>query len=404
MKNIFNQMMLDAEERNLLDRKGMSLLSNEEKKIYLKSIKDEIKYREMTKYIKSLLEKIVFDECEKRGLDYRPLNVHYITVYEYFVNRFKNKKFKLQNQELSNDQSPLKVLGFYNHYYKNLLVYIGHHVYNKIVDVIITAYHEEQHYDDDTKTYDENLYNSNYINLAFYMDGEIHQYDGNFYKKHHDQNSYEIKANLKSVLKTSKFIRNNVVYGVDKERDLEYLYMLKRIYSFDEEFYNYFETFDRYIKVYREHKDEMRLPKFLRNFLNDDGTFKDISIIINSDIFSSNDYQIEKMIAMVVMSETFQNEVIKIQDMVKPECTLLLEEKNKIFPILYKSNELKSNYEFSVYNNLVYRFGDRIDFKYPDNERLYLSLRKTRLKAFKKMFPDTEFEDAYSNGTSVKKF
>ena len=404
MKNIFNQMMLDAEERNLLDRKGMSLLSNEEKKIYLKSIKDEIKYREMTKYIKSLLEKIVFDECEKRGLDYRPLNVHYITVYEYFVNRFKNKKFKLQNQELSNDQSPLKVLGFYNHYYKNLLVYIGHHVYNKIVDVIITAYHEEQHYDDDTKTYDENLYNSNYINLAFYMDGEIHQYDGNFYKKHHDQNSYEIKANLKSVLKTSKFIRNNVVYGVDKERDLEYSYMLKRIYSFDEEFYNYFETFDRYIKVYREHKDEMRLPKFLRNFLNDDGTFKDISIIINSDIFSSNDYQIEKMIAMVVMSETFQNEVIKIQDMVKPECTLLLEEKNKIFPILYKSNELKSNYEFSVYNNLVYRFGDRIDFKYPDNERLYLSLRKTRLKAFKKMFPDTEFEDAYSNGTSVKKF
>ena len=114
MKNIFNQMMLDAEERNLLDRKGMSLLSNEEKKIYLKSIKDEIKYREMTKYIKSLLEKIVFDECEKRGLDYRPLNVHYITVYEYFVNRFKNKKFKLQNQELSNDQSPLKVLGFHN--------------------------------------------------------------------------------------------------------------------------------------------------------------------------------------------------------------------------------------------------------------------------------------------------
>ena len=358
----------------------------------------------MTKYIKSLLEKIVFDECEKRGLDYRPLNVHYITVYEYFVNRFKNKKFKLQNQELSNDQSPLKVLGFYNHYYKNLLVYIGHHVYNKIVDVIITAYHEEQHYDDDTKTYDENLYNSNYINLAFYMDGEIHQYDGNFYKKHHDQNSYEIKANLKSVLKTSKFIRNNVVYGVDKERDLEYLYMLKRIYSFDEEFYNYFETFDRYIKVYREHKDEMRLPKFLRNFLNDDGTFKDISIIINSDIFSSNDYQIEKMIAMVVMSETFQNEVIKIQDMVKPECTLLLEEKNKIFPILYKSNEIKSNYEFLVYNNLVYRFGDRIDFKYPDNESLYLSLRKTRLEAFKKMFPDTEFEDAYSNGTIVKKF
>ena len=236
------------------------------------------------------------------------------------------------------------------------------------------------------------------------MDGEIHQYDGNFYKKHHDQNSYEIKANLKSVLKTSKFIRNNVVYGVDKERDLEYLYMLKRIYSFDEEFYNYFETFDRYIKVYREHKDEMRLPKFLRNFLNDDGTFKDISIIINSDIFSSNDYQIEKMIAMVVMSETFQNEVIKIQDMVKPECTLLLEEKNKIFPILYKSNEIKSNYEFLVYNNLVYRFGDRIDFKYPDNESLYLSLRKTRLEAFKKMFPDTEFEDAYSNGTIVKKF
>ena len=39
MKNIFNQMMLDAEERNLLDRKGMSLLSNEEKKYILKVLK-----------------------------------------------------------------------------------------------------------------------------------------------------------------------------------------------------------------------------------------------------------------------------------------------------------------------------------------------------------------------------
>lgn len=316
-----------------------------------------------TKYIKELINKIVDDECVKRGLDREKLNLFSITTVEYYINKFKNRKFKLNGTVYSG--SPFNCGGFFSRKGNNLVVFINNGFkVKRMVDLIFVTYHELEHYAD--KITDNNL--SNTIVFGMYMDQWISHFDDEYYKLNYDQNMDEIMANKLGIMDTRNYIYNNQIDGIDKLRDIEYLDCKALLYQFDDDTYNYYQTFEKYLKLYREHKDEINLPKFFQKFLNEDGTFKTISEIVNNNLY------LEDPIYIVLASDTFRNEVdlssLSNNDLIAIQEADLRRQKCE--------DEIRFYYEKLLEYNPV--------FKNSDVKNIYESMKNQRISRYEEIY------------------
>lgn len=316
-----------------------------------------------TKYIKELINKIVDDECVKRGLDREKLNLFSITTVEYYINKFKNRKFKLNGTLYS--ENPFNCGGFFSHKNNDLVVFInsGYKV-RRMVCLICSIYHELEHYEQKIKNYSI----ANLRNFAIYMDPWVAHFDKESYEFNHDQFMHEIMANKLCIIDTRNYIYNNQIDGIDSESDVEYLDCLLELYQFDDDTYNYYQTFEKYLKLYREHKDEINLPKFFQKFLNEDGTFKTISEIVNNNLY------LEDPIYIVLASDTFRNEVdlssLSNNEMIAIQEADLRRQKCE--------DEIRFYYEKLLEYNPV--------FKNSDVKNIYESMKNQRISRYEEMY------------------
>ena len=367
-------------------------LNNEEKRVYFQSICDEFGYNKIKDYISNMLKKIVCDECLKNNLDYKPLNLYFITTYEYYKNKFKNKKFKLDNGHVYNYENPIDQSGFINYYYKDIVVFLGHNVLNRIITVIFTAFHEVQHFQDYYNLNIDDLNSLDMWKLAFCMD-QACTYDGSFYKSNHDQNMFEIRANLEGARKAKEFIKNNDIKGINYEKDIEYLDMLMDIYTYDMNTYNFYETFDRYIKVYRENKGKVGFTNFHSAFMNEDGIFNNLYALTRNFYIDKKEQGIRDCVSMILGSDAFFKEVISKENL-KDDLSISEQKLLELYNYAFKMRESCARHIIDYSQQF---FSKKKQFKYSDNERYFKWYREKRLKQFKEKYPNVEIVDPYKS-------
>ena len=337
-------------------------------KSFLNGIKDEIKYRETKEYIKKLIEKIIKDECLESEINYKDLNLYVISTFDYYKNVFKNRSFKLG--KISYKISPNNAWGFSDNTNNVILVFLCNGVINNIATAIEIAYHEITHYKDKLK-----LKVDNPLSLALYMDNQVAIYDKKYYKLNHNELMHEIHANVNGVDKAINFILKNRIH-VEKE-DLKYLIERSALFHYDEENYDFFETFDRFIKVYRKNYDRIELPEILQVFLNKNGSFKDYNDIINNPLIKKEDMRYCGI--MVMVSDTFNREV-KIDS-----------------KLLKKIDKWKSTNKRLIIEYNLECFSNNIELTDEDNSYDYMYHRDKRLERFKKKYPNIEIEYSYES-------
>ena len=367
------------------------MTSNENVKTFFSKLKNNIETKSFNYYIKQIVNTIARDECKKNNMEFKNLNMCVITTYEYYKNIFKNKKFKINEQNY--DVSPKNCGGFCDSYNNNIVIFSYGKLLKRFVKIIMATFHELQHFLDDSTFNIDDINTLDMWRLAFYMDMECSIYDGNFYKSNHDQNLFEIRANLEGVKKTKEFIKNNNIKGINYEKDMEYLDMLIDIYTYDMNTYNFYETFDRYIKVYRKNKDEMELKHFFSTFINNHGLFKDIYNLTSNIYVDKNDKRIYDCVSMIFGSDTFINEVISKENL-KGDLTISQKKLYDLSNYAFKIRESCLNYIID-YNR--YFFSENKQFKYLDNEMCFERYIEGRLKQFKEKYPNIEIVDPYES-------
>jgi len=333
---------------------------------FFKGIRDEIKYQENKQYLKKIIEKIIKDECLENRINYNDLNLYVISTFDYYKNILRNVKFKLG--KITYNISPNNAWGFSDNTNNIILVFLCNGVINNIATAIEIAYHEITHYKDKLK-----LKVDNPFDFALYMDNQVAIYDKKYYKLNHNRLIHEIHANLNGVEKAINFILKNKIQ-VEKE-NLKFLIERSVLFKYDEENYDFFETFDRFIKVYRKNYDKIKLPEILQVFLNKDGSFKDYNDIINNPLIKKEDMRYCGI--MVMVSDTFNREV-KIDS-----------------KLLKKIEKWKStNKRLIIEYNLKY-FTNNIELSFGENSDYYMFHKQERLERFKKKYEDVAIKDVY---------
>lgn len=366
------------------------------------------KYDITKEIVKVETDKIVNMLCKKNNIS--KINYYIVTVPEYNKEVIKNNKFVLENGKIiSEDCNPDYANGYFHGNY--FVIYIKNDNVNRLVKIIKTIFHELLHYIYDEKnnvTYNTQYYefSANWNNFGFFLDHEIHKYDGSFYKTNHDQNLFEIYSNYLGVKEAMEYIKNNEIKGIDLNRDLEYLKVLEVIYNFDWKSYKYSDSFDRYIKVYRNNKNKMTLPLIFKYFLDDDGSFKSIEDIASCDIFF-NSSQIQSVIDMIFASKTFEEEVMSYIERVGLDKSMsnVGYAARKIINIYNYSKTNVKKREISMLEYYIVQLNQKIKFKYSENKKMYLEFIKEMRNEFQRRYPQINIKDAYNdfiNGKEIK--
>ena len=307
-------------------------------------------------YIKKIIDRIVTDECMKNGIDKNKLHVYSISTVEYNINKFFNKKFKLNGQIVS--YSPKECEAIYSNKYKNLILYIDNGKKIKRMSLLlIMIYHELEHY------HQKQLKISNIDEFAIYMDKKITFLDKNNYYLNHDTFMNEIMANYIGINKTRKLINRENIRGIQLDKDNEYLKLFEQIFTYDYYNYNYYEKFTEFIKLYRRNIYNIKLPECFNIFLNNDGTFKSIKEILRSEI---ND-----ILYIVLGSDIFRSQL---------DLTSLTEEEIKV---IEKAKQLRLIKEEKIKQNHEYFINNEYNLQYEENKKIYQIYRRDRINRYK---------------------
>lgn len=304
------------------------------------------------KYVRGIISVIKEEEHINKEI-----NIFTITTVEYYLNKFFNRKFKLNGTIYHSN--PFNSEGFFGNRNKDLVVFINNGKTKKnLVSIIDTFYHELEHY----KQLKLDL--TNYQDFVIYMEKIIKKYNKLDYKVNHDQYMYEIKANLSGVKQAYSFINTHQLIGIDLQKDSEYLKTLEYIYKYDYCNYNYYDTLEKFIRIYKEHQDTIELPDYFKLFLNEDGSYKSINEILN------NKSNISSPIYIIFGTDHFRNN-IDLLNLSKADKDIL--EKAEKRRLEYKKIK-KNNYEELIKNIFT--------FKYEDNKKIYRLLLNDRINRY----------------------
>lgn len=310
------------------------------------------------------------------------VETYIVTVPEYKREVFIKGKFKLENGVIiSNDVGPNYAETFCHIDSDNnerfMVIYKKLNNKDRVVKIINNTLHEIYHFiygdlNGVEKQKDFSDGSLNMENLAYLLDYEVSQYDGEFYEKFHDRNLFEIRSNVTGVRATMEYIKNNVVEGIEFERDFEFLRELQIQYSFDETNYDYSESFDRYISVYRKYKKEMKLPKCLKEFLNDDGTLSATYVVLASKSFEKD--VINPLLANNVYQENSDRGYYA----------------RKMLTYFKNAREKMQKNELAKIKHYLYQINKEEIFIYEENRIRYENFRSLLIKTFSSEYPNID--------------
>lgn len=315
-----------------------------------------------TKHLKQIVNEIVTEEQEKNSLN---VNVFPVTFIEYYTEYLFKKKFSLK-KVFNSALYPVSSNGFFSD--GNMIVFLRHQrkvkkIDSSIFDLIFTIYHELRHCMQEK--YDDLSYERFLEDLETYIRiGD----DGNHtYKDYHDCFSYEIGANLYAIRKTSEYLKKN--YPKIYELERENIETITNTYLNNYYLYDASSVVDLAVPVIRA--AYKKCNSFADSiFINNDGSFKSIDVILENSDFHTLD---KRIVAAILSSRTYLSE-LNFEALSFDELKIIDE---------------AINYTYTVYNNQLRYIEKQLNNnKIEEDDRICL-LRKSlcdsigRLKLYK---------------------
>ena len=207
-----------------------------------------------------LAKKILDEENKKNNMH---LTVEVFNFKTYYSSDFFKKDYKLSTfgEKVHDVLLPVMNTGVYygelHHDDGYIIVFPNTHIYNSIIvgskhfvtDIAKTCFHEIVHAKQDNscgKQSDEYRYFER-IPIK-YMENSILRYDGYFYRMYHDSFYMEIDANLKGIIMTENYLRDN--YPDIYEHDKDYINIKRINYEYQLKNYNFDFFFETILSIY----------------------------------------------------------------------------------------------------------------------------------------------------------
>ena len=262
---------------------------------------------------KNIADKIITKELEEYNLDIKFFPITYVTYYKGIIFNVKgNLKTKIKYCLVKNNVAGTNTNVFG---YDSIIIFIDSFdkyddLSRQVVELVFTCYHEVRH--SVQKHFDKHSYDSFLNNI----DRVYKEYiDSTDYNINHDNYSFEIGANLYAINKTKQFLKENdeKLYNEQKklldEKESKYLknYLM----------YNPQKRINEVLKFIKQTK-QLDLIPIINCFMNDDGSFKKISEMINKENID------KEIIYNIITSPVFLDELDK-SELTKDEYLLLLD-------------------------------------------------------------------------------